>query len=237
MIVKTLAMHQITTSSIDFEGNSFAETLEENWAEQSEQLADVHLEAAIEAHLRDICIDDDNNADSTANHPPTDDSYTSSTITKSSQHPNFFSPYVPTCAQRIMAFINFVQLTNDDVLLDMGCGDGRVCLVATQAMLQQQQQQQASQNLDNASISRQGQFRAVGIDVSPDCIAMAQRIHAATTAKDTQQYSINDATVGTQSVSFYQADLTVDPNDLLCGTCTYFTLFPNNSHLEQIYIL
>jgi cyclopropane fatty-acyl-phospholipid synthase-like methyltransferase len=37
---------------------------------------------------------------------------------------NCLSPYVPTQAERIAAFVSFACLEADDFLLDIGCGDG-----------------------------------------------------------------------------------------------------------------
>lgn len=173
---------------------SFAESLEEQFADDSEQLANVHLEAAINAQLHDISFEEEENVDY-------DDSKTGKQIAESfSTTPNCYSPYVPTCAERINAFIDFVQLSDDDVLLDLGCGDGRVCVVAAQRMLQ------------TSLPSSHGlpKFRAIGIDVSPDCIAMAQQIFA-TTRLSTGP-----------SISFYQADLTVDTSELLSGAFSVF---------------
>jgi SAM-dependent methyltransferase len=173
---------------------SFAESLEEQFAEDSEKLANVHLEAAINAQLYDITFDDDENAD------PDKAETSHQTESSPAEIPNCYSPYVPTCAKRINGFIDFVQLSHDDVLLDLGCGDGRVCLVAAQTMLP-------------SSSHGPRTFRAIGIDVSPDCIAMAEQIYAQTR----RTLVVDDASNG-PSVAFYQADVTVATSALLSGT-------------------
>lgn len=177
---------------------SFAESLEEQFAEDSEKLANVHLEAAINAQLDDISFDDDDETDKHDN----PEISTSNPL-------NCYSPYVPTCAKKIDALIDFVNLSYDDVFLDLGCGDGRVCLVASQRMLQ------SSRTLSHG----QPRFRAIGIDVSSDCIAMAKQIYATT-----QSSLVDNDGSSDRSIAFYQADLTVDTGELLSGT---FFLFWN----------
>lgn len=43
---------------------------------------------------------------------------------------NCLSPYVPSSSARIKAFVETTELHNGDVLLDIGCGDGRVCIAS-----------------------------------------------------------------------------------------------------------
>jgi SAM-dependent methyltransferase len=182
---------------------SFAEVLEEKFAEESEKLANVHLEAAINEQLYDISFEDDE----TDNHdnPEVSKCFPLEQEPSTSKTPNIYSPYVPTCAELINALIDFVQLSDDDVFLDLGCGDGRVCLAAFERMLQSAL----------TSSHEQPKYRAIGIDVSSDCIAMAQQIYATTQ----RSFVVEDGSMGpSNSIAFYQADLTVDTSELLSGT-------------------
>jgi len=61
------------------------------------------------------------------------------------------SPYLPSRARSIAEFLQIVPLSEEDVLLDIGCGDGRVALACRTAT----------------------GCGTVGVDVSPLCIAAA----------------------------------------------------------------
>lgn len=47
---------------------------------------------------------------------------------------NCLSPYVPTSFERIDAFTSLTKLSTEDILLDIGCGDGRVCIASTKTV-------------------------------------------------------------------------------------------------------
>lgn len=175
---------------------SFSQRVEEQFAEESERLEDIHLEAAINAQLHDISFEDLDCMEGSTG--------ITNCAAEASKRLNCFSPYVPTSAQRIDVLIDFVQLSHDDVFLDMGCGDGRVCLVAVQSMLEKQ-------SLHPSTGGDGKQFRAIGIDVSFYCIAMAQQIYA------TMRSSLQEGNGSSPSITFYQADLTIDPSELLSG--------------------
>lgn len=78
------------------------------------------------------------------------------------------SPYVPSASERIDYVFRILKLNDinddndddddndDEVLLDIGCGDGRVCISACK--------------------SQKRVKRSIGIDVSPPCIEMARQI-------------------------------------------------------------
>ena len=89
---------------------------------------------------------------------------------------NCLSPYVPTTSERIDACFSLVNLTQDDVLMDIGCGDGRVCISATKLT----------------------GCKSIGVDVSPLCIKMAQDVanEEGFTAEDCSFYEA-DATIDT----------------------------------------
>jgi SAM-dependent methyltransferase len=109
---------------------------------------------------------------------------------------NCLSPYVPTSAERIAALIQFVNLNDDDVLLDIGCGDGRVCIAATK--LTGATATAAATGGGGAAARR---CRSIGLDVSPLCINMARQV--------AREEGLADR------VEFYQTDATVDPKVLL----------------------
>jgi 2-polyprenyl-3-methyl-5-hydroxy-6-metoxy-1,4-benzoquinol methylase len=129
----TVAMKEDGTKQED-SVKAFVVSLEERLASRSDRLEEVHLEAAIDAQVADDGDDDNVNPNAID---------------------NCWSPYVPSKAERIAAFLSFAELTPPDVLLDIGCGDGRVCIAAAVA-----------------SSCR----RSIGVDVSPPCIAMAKQV-------------------------------------------------------------
>jgi len=74
---------------------------------------------------------------------------------------NCLSPYVPSESKRIDRFLKILSSSRHagkdgqkNLLLDIGCGDGRVCIAAAKVT----------------------GCKSVGIDVSPPCIAMARAI-------------------------------------------------------------
>ena len=195
-------------------GKSFAEILEEEWVEQSEALEEKHFDAAFEAKVAELDID------STTSIPI--DKYGLGSQQKphlpehlvfhgkSTTHikSNCYSPYVPSNALRIHGMIDFVQFYPNDRFCDMGCGDGRVCFVVAAAQfLQQQQEREKGPNKSKRSCS--SNFRAIGIDVSKDCIDLANQ-HL-----QTNRHVSHDVK---HCIQFYQADLTIDPMELLRGT-------------------
>jgi SAM-dependent methyltransferase len=129
-------------------------TFEERLRERSDRLEDKHMAAAIDAQLIDVS----SAANLTA--VPTEGRDKDRAIFDDYVNPdaveNCLSPYVPTAADRIAAFVSFAGLNRDDVLLDIGCGDGRVCI---------------------AAVKLTG-CRAVGLDVSPLCIRVARSVGA-----------------------------------------------------------
>jgi SAM-dependent methyltransferase len=66
---------------------------------------------------------DDNDA-SERGGPPANPDYRFSMAPKAG--PVLDAPFVPTPAGRIQRLLQFAQLTTDDLLVDLGCGDGRV---------------------------------------------------------------------------------------------------------------
>lgn len=110
-------------------------SLEARLAENSDRLEEIHMEAAIDAQLTE-----------TASNQPIFNDYTNPHAVD-----NCLSPYVPTKAAQIAAFLDFVPLSSADILLDLGCGDGRVAVAA----------------------AKWTGCRAIGVDISPPCLKMA----------------------------------------------------------------
>lgn len=189
----------------------YVQSLESRLSERSNVLEEKHMEAAIDAELihapccsvvacarhkddRDSSTTDDDsskkdnnseekNASNEREQKPIFDDYTNPDAVQ-----NCLSPYVPTSAQRIAALVHFVQLQENDVLLDIGCGDGRVCIAA----------------------SKLTGCRSIGLDVSPLCIQMAQQV-----ALEEEREEAAAGRLLQGNVQFYQTDATVDPNVLL----------------------
>jgi SAM-dependent methyltransferase len=198
------------------EAKSFAEILEEEWVVQSEALEEKHFDAAFEAKVAEIDIESpssselDNNSNVPALHrqPHLSCQGNASSHTKS----KCYSPYVPSNALRIQGMIDLIQFRPTDIFCDMGCGDGRVCFVVAAAQyLQQQQKQQQCDNGSNDNCESSNKFCAIGIDISKDCIDVAKQ-HLAS-----NRHLSDDVK---QCIQFYQADLTIHPNDLLRGTAS-----------------
>jgi SAM-dependent methyltransferase len=129
----------------------FVEALEATLKERSDELEETHLQAAMDAELTDTSQSSKStsNPEVTCSAPPPMFDYINPNAVA-----NCLSPYVPTDAAKIASFVTFAGLQEHDVLLDIGCGDGRVCVAATK--------------LTGCA--------AIGIDVSPPCISMARQI-------------------------------------------------------------
>jgi tRNA G46 methylase TrmB len=97
----------------------FVSNLEERLRSKSDKIEQLHMEAAIDAEFSEM----DNGEDE-------GDSANPNSVA------NCLSPYVPTKSERIAAFVSWVGLKGEtsnstgDILLDIGCGDGRVCISA-----------------------------------------------------------------------------------------------------------
>src|SRR4030042_5156614 len=63
-----------------------------------------------------------------------------------------FVKWVPTPPQLIDTFFELAPVTADDVVYDLGCGDGRLLFSALE----------------------RGAGRCVGIDIDPDCVSTAR---------------------------------------------------------------
>lgn len=112
---------------------SFAAQLEQRLVNSSLELEDAHLEAAIDAQLSSVRLNQTNsNPIVVADYHSKSESAKQTAIFDDYVNPdsveNCLSPFVPSHSARIDAMVKICKLGRDDVLLDIGCGDGRVCL-------------------------------------------------------------------------------------------------------------
>jgi Histone methylation protein DOT1 len=108
------------------------------------------MEAAIDAMLTSPCAAEEIGGSNTSATPLFSD-YTNPNAVE-----NCLSPYVPTKADRIAALVRFARLKPEDVLLDLGSGDGRVCVAASMLT----------------------RCRSIGVELSPPCVRMARQLVA-----------------------------------------------------------
>jgi hypothetical protein len=100
----------------------FVSSLEKRLRSKSDKIEELHMEAAIDAEFSGMDKAGDKGGGDSGN---------------PNSVANCLSPYVPTKAERIAAFVSWVGLKGEtshglgDFLLDIGCGDGRVCTSAT----------------------------------------------------------------------------------------------------------
>lgn len=109
------------------DNNGFVHCLEARLRERSDELENLHMEAAIDAQV--TTTEGGNPIVSGGNETEKEiifDDYTNPNAVE-----NCLSPYEPSSAERIEAFCRWANLTSSDVLLDIGCGDGRVCVAAS----------------------------------------------------------------------------------------------------------
>lgn len=136
---------------------TFISSLENRLAERSNLLEDAHMEAAIDAQLTTTTSSNSSIFSLSENNVGKTGDSSSRKVFDDYVNPhaveNCLSPYVPSKADNIAAFLSFVELSADDVLLDIGCGDGRVCIAAASTI----------------------GCRAIGIDVSPLCVESARK--------------------------------------------------------------
>jgi Histone methylation protein DOT1 len=129
---------------------NYVTQLEERLASGSDELEEVHMEAAIDAMLTSPCAAEEIGGSNTSATPLFSD-YTNPNAVE-----NCLSPYVPTKADRIAALVRFARLKPEDVLLDLGSGDGRVCVAASMLT----------------------RCRSIGVELSPPCVRMARQLVA-----------------------------------------------------------
>ena len=104
------------------------------------------------------------------------------------------APYVPTPHAVVKTMLGLAQLTEDDVLIDLGCGDGRIVVAA----------------------ARDYGARGIGIDIDPKLIEKAKRLAKSSRVDHLVEFRAEDATrtsLATATVVFLF--LTPGGNDLI----------------------
>jgi precorrin-6B methylase 2 len=82
------------------------------------------------------------------------------------------APYVPTPHDVVETMLELAELSEDDVLIDLGCGDGRIVLAA----------------------ARNYGARGIGIDIDPELIERAKRLAKASGVDHLVEFRVEDAT-------------------------------------------
>jgi hypothetical protein len=129
---------------------SFAKNLEVKLQQRADDLEDIHMEAAIDAELTKTDGPNSNarpvivleqapvvTEGAAAKKKETEKDVLFNDYHNPNAVANCLSPFVPTSSERLGAFLSLLQLRpynaelgEGDVLLDIGCGDGRVCVSA-----------------------------------------------------------------------------------------------------------
>lgn len=182
------------------DSNEFVRGLEARLEVRSDELERLHLEAAIDAQL--IATEGGNpivtGTTAKAGEVIFDD------YTNSNAVANCLSPYVPSSAESIEAFCRWVKLTSSDVLLDIGCGDGRVCVSGSRISGMLLWVRRVNSYATFPDVLDLAGCKSVGLDVSPLCIVTANEVAREEGLENLCQ--------------FYEADVTIDPDLLLSGT-------------------
>ncbi len=82
------------------------------------------------------------------------------------------APYVPTPHSIVKTMLELAKLSEDDVLIDLGCGDGRIVIAA----------------------ARDYGARGIGIDIDPELIEKAKRFAKASRVNHLVEFRVEDAT-------------------------------------------
>ncbi|KAI8825364.1 S-adenosyl-L-methionine-dependent methyltransferase [Chytriomyces cf. hyalinus JEL632] len=86
---------------------------------------------------------------------PTDDDIapTDTNFPRWIEEDDTFAPFIPTSITRVIKALRMAQCSSSDIVLDLGCGDGRVCAAASALF---------------------GVTRAVGVECDPTVISQAR---------------------------------------------------------------
>ncbi|CAM9294688.1 unnamed protein product, partial [Ectocarpus sp. 13 AM-2016] len=84
----------------------------------------------------------------------------------------WLSPFLPSSPEAMCSFVQIADLSADDVVLDVGCGDGRVLVTMAKVL----------------------GCRGIGIDVSQACISSAEHIGRAEGVSELLSWHCTDAT-------------------------------------------
>lgn len=122
--------------------SSFITELETRITPRADLLEEIHLCAAIDAQLTNVPtvaassksqISASSRIDAMTMQPKSTEEVIFDDYINPNSVRNCFSPFVPSSSDRIKSFINDTQLKPNDVVLDIGCGDGRVCIAVTKS--------------------------------------------------------------------------------------------------------
>lgn len=102
----------------------------------------------------------------------------SSSIAQQSSTPASLAPYVPTPQDVVDRMLALAKVTKDDVLYDLGCGDGRIVITAAKQFgahgvgvdIDPQRIKESEANAQTAGVERLVSFKlqdAMTVDVSP----------------------------------------------------------------------
>jgi hypothetical protein len=82
------------------------------------------------------------------------------------------APYVPTPHAVVEAMLKLAELSEDDVIIDLGCGDGRIVVAA----------------------ARDYGARGIGVDIDPELIEKAKRLAKSSGVDHLVEFRVEDAT-------------------------------------------
>ncbi len=82
------------------------------------------------------------------------------------------APYVPTPHAVVETMLELAELSEDDVIIDLGCGDGRIVIAA----------------------ARDYGARGIGIDIDPELIEKAKRLAKSSGVDHLVEFRVEDAT-------------------------------------------
>jgi predicted O-methyltransferase YrrM len=82
------------------------------------------------------------------------------------------APYVPTPHAVVKTMLELAELSKDDVIIDLGCGDGRIVVAA----------------------ARDYGARGIGIDIDPELIERAKRLAKSSGVDHLVEFRVEDAT-------------------------------------------
>ncbi len=82
------------------------------------------------------------------------------------------APYVPTPHAVVETMLELAELSEDDVIIDLGCGDGRIVVAA----------------------ARDYGARGIGVDIDPELIEKAKRLAKSSGVEHLVEFRVEDAT-------------------------------------------
>ena len=107
---------KLSNEDCDHVKSNYISSLCSRLAIQSDSLEEEHLKSSMDAQM--------------LLSSSTESLLTAEERTNKDAVPNILSPYTPTPSSKILSFFSASSLSSSDVMLDVGCGDGRVCVAA-----------------------------------------------------------------------------------------------------------